>query len=110
MFRSWCEGHSFVPVPTGSQAVILLSNRAGQEPETRLATLNRRLAAVSELHHQMHFDSPTHSWKTKKFMAGPIKKIQTDPRGWRIASARSAKHRSKSLPVEQLPPSRLPSA
>jgi site-specific recombinase XerD len=79
MFRSWCEDHGFVPLPASSQAVILYATELTKNQKLRLGTLNRRLAAISELHQEMHFDSPTQTWEMKKFMAGLRRELGAAP-------------------------------
>ena len=45
----------------------------------RWNTLSRRLAAISELHQQAGFDSPTRSWAVEQFLAGLRRELGIAP-------------------------------
>ena len=45
----------------------------------RWNTLSRRLAAISELHQQAGFDSPTRSWTVEQFLAGLRRELGIAP-------------------------------
>ncbi|MGA3093612.1 MAG: site-specific integrase [Terriglobales bacterium] len=79
MFRLWCEQHGFVALPASSQAVIFYATDLAKNVRRRLGTLRRRLAAISQLHQQMGFVSPTASWEMKKFLAGLRRELGVAP-------------------------------
>jgi site-specific recombinase XerD len=79
MFRDWCLNNSFTPLPATSQTVILYATELTANQHRSLSTLSRRLAAVSQLHQQMGFPSPTSSWETKKFMSGLRRQLGVAP-------------------------------
>ena len=45
----------------------------------KLNTLRRRLAAVSQMHQQAGFDSPTRDWAVKQFLQGLRREIGVAP-------------------------------
>jgi site-specific recombinase XerD len=79
MFRAWCGEHHLTPLPAAPQSVILYATDLTANQHRSLGTLSRRLAAVSQLHQQMGFSSPTASWETKKFMAGLRRQLGAAP-------------------------------
>jgi integrase len=78
-FRDWCESNHFVPLPASPQAVILYSTDLVKNERRSLNTLSRRLAAVSQMHQQAGFDSPTHTWAVKQFFTGLRREIGVAP-------------------------------
>jgi integrase len=69
-FQDWCEQNGFVSLPAGPQAIILYSTDLVKNSRRKLNTLARRLAAVSQMHQQAGFESPTRSWAVKQFLQG----------------------------------------
>lgn len=69
-FRVWCEQNRLVPLPASSQAVILYSTDLTKNRNKKWNTLARRLAAISQLHQQAGFESPTRTWAVKQFLSG----------------------------------------
>jgi integrase len=78
-FCAWCQQHGFVPLPASSRAAILYATDLTKNQGRRLGTLRRRLAAISQLHQQMGFESPTTSWDMKKFLAGLRRELGVAP-------------------------------
>jgi len=78
-FRTWCEQNCLVPMPAQPQAVILYSTDLVKNRRKRLNTLSRRLAAVSQMHQQAGFESPTRSWAVKQFMQGLRRELGSAP-------------------------------
>src|SRR4051812_2482043 len=69
-FRGWCERNRLAPLPASPQAVILYSTDLIKNERQSLNTLSRRLAAVSQMHQQSGFESPTRTWAVKQFLQG----------------------------------------
>lgn len=78
-FKTWCECHSFVPLPANDQAVILYSTDLAKNQLKKWNTLSRRLAAISQLHQQAGFESPTKTWAVKQFLSGLRREIGVAP-------------------------------
>ncbi len=67
-FSSWCARHGFLPLPAQPGTVILyLTERSAA---AKVATLTRRLAAISQAHQAAGLESPTWSAAVRLFMAG----------------------------------------
>lgn len=56
-----------------------LQHRPRQNQHKRWNTLSRRLAAISQLHQQAGFDSPTRSWAVEQFLAGLRRELGIAP-------------------------------
>jgi integrase len=69
-FREWCEQNRLVALPAAPQSVILYATDLTKNQGRKWNTLSRRLAAISQLHSQAGFGSPTRSWAVKQFLAG----------------------------------------
>lgn len=69
-FRIWCGQNGLVPLPASAQAVILYSTDLTKNQNKKWNTLSRRLAAISQLHQQAGFESPTRTWAVKQFLSG----------------------------------------
>ena len=78
-FRVWCERNGLLPLPASPQAVILYSTDLTKNQHKRWNTLSRRLAAISQLHQQAGFDSPTRSWAVEQFLAGLRRELGIAP-------------------------------
>ncbi len=78
-FRGWCERHGLVALPATPPTVILYSTDLTKNQQRKWNTLQRRLAAVSQLHQQAGFESPTRSWAVKQFLAGLRREIGVAP-------------------------------
>jgi len=78
-FRLWCERHALVALPATPPTLILYSTDLTKNEQRKWNTLQRRLAAVSQLHQQAGFDSPTRSWAVKQFLAGLRREIGVAP-------------------------------
>lgn len=69
-FRSWCEEKQLNALPASPQAVILYATDLVKNDRQKVATLSRRLAAVSQMHQQAGFEPPTRAWAVKQFLSG----------------------------------------
>jgi len=78
-FRTWCQQNSLVPLPASPQATILYGVDLIKNHHQKLNTLARRLAAVSQMHQQAGFESPTRSWGVKQFLQGLRREIGVAP-------------------------------
>jgi integrase len=78
-FRAWCDENRLVPLPASPQALILYSTDLVKNRHKKLNTLFRRLAAVSQIHQQAGFESPTRSWPVKQFLQGLRREMGTAP-------------------------------
>jgi integrase len=78
-FRLWCQQHGLVPLPASPQAVILYATDLAKNQHKKWNTLCRRLAAVSQLHGQAGFESPTRSWAVKQFWQGLRREVGIAP-------------------------------
>ena len=78
-FRSWCEENRLVPLPASPQAVVLYSTDLVKNQRRSLNTLSRRLAAVSQMHQQSGFESPTQTWAVKQFLSGLRREVGVEP-------------------------------
>ena len=78
-FRAWCAQNRLVALPASPQTIILYSTDLIKNHRKKLNTLIRRLAAVSQLHQQAGFDSPTRDWAVKQFLQGLRREIGVAP-------------------------------
>jgi integrase len=78
-FRSWCEQSGLVSMPASSQTVILYATDLTKNQGKKWNTLSRRLAAISQLHSQTGFESPTRTWAMKQFLAGLRRELGSAP-------------------------------
>lgn len=78
-FRTWCEDKAFLPLPASPQALILYGTDLIKNRQRKLNTLFRRLAAISQMHQQAGFDSPTRSWTVRQFVQGLRREIGVAP-------------------------------
>jgi integrase len=78
-FRTWCAQNRLVALPARPQSVILYSTDLIKNQHKKLNTLVRRLAAVSQLHQQAGFESPTRAWAVKQFLQGLRREIGIAP-------------------------------
>ncbi len=78
-FRTWCERNSLVSLPASPQTVILYSTDLAKNRQKKWNTLSRRLAAISQLHSQAGFESPTRSWAVKQFLQGLRRELGVAP-------------------------------
>ncbi len=89
-FRRWCERHALVPLPAAPQSVILYATDLTKNEKRKWNTLQRRLAALSQLHQQMGFPSPTRDWAVGQFLAGLRRELGVAPQ------------RKRPIPAEDL--------
>jgi integrase len=78
-FRLWCERNALVPLPASPQAVILYGTDLTKNDRKRWNTLARRLAAISQMHQQAGYDSPTRTWAVKQFLSGLRRELGVAP-------------------------------
>ncbi len=78
-FRIWCEQHRLDPLPASTEAVILYATDLTKNQTRKLNTLQRRLAAMSQMHQQMGFEPPTRAWAVKQFLAGLRRELGVAP-------------------------------
>lgn len=78
-FRAWCERNRLVPLPASAQTVILYSTDLTKNEHKKWNTLSRRLAAISQLHQQAGYESPTQTWAVKQFLAGLRRELGIAP-------------------------------
>jgi site-specific recombinase XerD len=69
-FRSWCDEGGIAALPASPQGVVLYSTDIVKNSRKKLNTLLRRLAAISQMHQQAGFESPTKTWAVKQFLRG----------------------------------------
>jgi integrase len=78
-FRTWCDENRLVPLPASPQTIILYSTDLTKNQSKKWNTLSRRLAAISQLHQQAGFASPTRTWAVQQFMAGLRRELGIAP-------------------------------
>ena len=78
-FRRWCDGNRVVSLPAAPEVVILYSTDLVKNEGRSLNTLSRRLAAVSQMHQQAGFESPTRTWAVKQFLTGLRRQVGVAP-------------------------------
>ncbi len=78
-FRTWCESNLLVALPASPQTIILYSTDLIKNSHKKLNTLTRRLAAVSQMHQQAGFESPTQAWAVKQFLQGLRREVGVAP-------------------------------
>jgi integrase len=78
-FRIWCEQHRLDPLPASPECLIFYATDLTKNQTRKLNTLQRRLAAISQMHQQMGFESPTRAWAVKQFLAGLRRELGMAP-------------------------------
>jgi integrase len=78
-FRTWCQANALVPLPAAPQTVILYITDLAKNQLKKWNTLSRRLAAISQLHSQAGFESPTRAWAVKQFLQGLRRELGVAP-------------------------------
>jgi len=78
-FRGWCERNRLASLPASAETVILYGTDLTKNEKKKWNTLSRRLAAISQLHQQAGFESPTRNWAVKQFLAGLRRELSTAP-------------------------------
>src|SRR5882757_3959505 len=67
-FSGWCRGHGRIDLPASPETVALyLTEMAGT---LKVATLEKRVAALSQAHQMAGYASPTHEILVRTVMAG----------------------------------------
>ena len=67
-FIHWCEGHARVPLPAAPETVTLYLAEAAQS--IKVATVEKRIAALSQAHQLAGFTSPTQDILVRTVMRG----------------------------------------
>ncbi|MDQ2950324.1 MAG: integrase, partial [Acidobacteriota bacterium] len=78
-FRIWCEQHRLDPLPASPECLILYATDLTKNQNRKLNTLQRRLAAISQLHQQTGFEPPTRAWAVKQFLTGLRRELGVAP-------------------------------
>ena len=78
-FRGWCERHRLDPLPASPECILLYATDLTQNQKRKLNTLQRRLAAVSQMHQQAGFEPPTRAWAVKQFLSGLRRELGAAP-------------------------------
>lgn len=78
-FRTWCDENRLIPLPASPQTIILYSTDLTKNQGKRWNTLSRRLAAISQLHQQAGFPTPTRTWAVEQFLAGLRRELGIAP-------------------------------
>ncbi len=68
-----------IPLPASPQTIILYSTDLAKNQLKKWNTLSRRLAAISQLHSQAGFESPTRTWAVKQFLQGLRRELGVAP-------------------------------
>jgi len=67
-FTQWCDGRQLASLPAPPETVVLyITDQAGR---CKVATLGRRLVAISQVHQAARLDSPTVSIAVREVMKG----------------------------------------
>src|ERR1700761_7479445 len=78
-FQIWCQAHALLPLPAAPESVIFYATDLTKNRKKKLNTLQRRLAAISQLHQEAGFPSPTQTWAMKQFLAGLRRELGVAP-------------------------------
>jgi integrase len=97
-FRTWAEQNGFVSLPAAPQAVILYGADLIKNRGKKWNTLSRRLAAISQMHQQSGFGSPTQDWTVKQFLRGLRRETGIAPARKRPVLAEDLKRILRDLP------------
>src|ERR1700710_2190769 len=101
-FQIWCRSHALLPLPAAPETVILYATDLTKNQKKKLNTLQRRLAAVSQLHQEAGFPSPTQTWPLKQFLAGLRRELGTAPERKRPLLAEDLREILLDLPDSKL--------
>jgi integrase len=101
-FQTWCHRHGRIPLPAAVETVILYATDLTKNQKRKLNTLQRRLAAVSQLHQEAGFPSPTQTWPMKQFLAGLRRELGVAPERKRPLLAEDLREILADLPDTRL--------
>lgn len=90
-FRAWCEERGLAALPAAPQTVILYATDLTKNQHKKLNTLQRRLAAISQLHQEAGFPSPTREWAVRQLLAGLRRELGVAPTRKRLVLAEDLK-------------------
>ena len=97
-FHSWCHSHNFDPLPASPECILLYATDLTRNQNRKLNTLQRRLAAVSQMHQQTGFASPTRAWAVQQFLAGLRRELGVAPTRKRPVLTEDLKQMLEELP------------
>src|ERR1700761_7614840 len=101
-FQIWCQAHAFIPLPAAPETVIFYDTDLTKNRKKKLNTLQRRLAAISQLHQEGGFPSPTQTWAIKQFLTGLRRELGTAPERKRPLLAEDLREILLDLPDSKL--------
>jgi len=101
-FQGWCEQNGFVPYPAAPEAVVLYATDLVKNRGAKLNTLARRLAAISQMHQQQGFESPTRSWPVRQYLHGLRRETGVAPARKRPVIVADLKRMVAALPESLL--------
>src|SRR6201996_7317896 len=101
-FQTWCQRHALIPLPAAPETVILFATDLTKNRKKKLNTLQRRLAAISQLHQEAGFPSPTQTWAMKQFLAGLRRELGVAPERKRPLLAEDLREILLDLPDTKL--------
>jgi integrase len=84
------------------KAVIFYATDLTKNQKKKLNTLQRRLAAISQLHQEAGFPSPTQTWPMKQFLAGLRRELGVAPERKRPLLAEDLREILLDLPDTRL--------
>jgi len=101
-FQIWCRSHARIPLPASPETIILYATDLTKNQNRQLNTLRRRLAALSQLHQEAGFPSPTQAWTVQQFLAGLRRELGLAPQRKRPLLAEDLKEILADLPDTRL--------
>jgi integrase len=101
-FQTWCHLHGRIPLPAAVETVIFYATDLTKNQKKKLNTLQRRLAAISQLHQEAGFPSPTQTWAMKQFLAGLRRELGVAPERKRPLLAEDLREILADLPDTRL--------
>jgi integrase len=78
-FQTWCHAHARISLPAAVETIIFYATDLTKNQKKKLNTLQRRWAAISPLHQEAGFPSPTQTWPLKQFLAGLRRELGVAP-------------------------------
>jgi integrase len=102
VFQTWCHAHARIPLPAAPETIILYATDLTKNQKRKSNTLQRRLAAVSQLHQEAGFPSPTQTWPLKQFLAGLRRELGVAPERKRPLLAEDLREILADLPDTRL--------
>ena len=78
-FQAWCRQKGLSALPAAPQTVVLYGTDLIKNRRKKWNTLARGLAAISQMHRQAGFESPTRSWAARQFSQGLRREVGVAP-------------------------------